>query len=171
VFDPRSVTKVSTDSLAAFGAPGAGPVGSLDGTAVRFVAGPQSPGTDAPEIDIAAVDRLPRVDVICSLPGADGTLIDAAVAAGAAGLVTAAGGRGATSPDELEALLRAAANGVVVCQASRVAGGIAPTTEERLDHGFVAAGDLSPWKARILLMLALSRTRDVATVRHYFATY
>jgi L-asparaginase len=172
VFDPRHVTKISTDSLSAFAAPGAAPIASLheDGD-VRWLSGPRRPAAGVPSIDLAGVGRLPRVDVIVSQPGGDGALIDAAAAAGAAGLVTAAGGRGVTSPDEFDALLRAAARGVIVCQASRVSGGNAPMTEERLDHGFVAAGDLNPWKARILLMLALSQTRNVASVRRYFETY
>jgi L-asparaginase len=172
VFDPRHVTKVSTDDLLAFASPGAAPIGFLheDGQ-VQLLSGARRPAAGAPAIDLAAVGRLPRIDVIVSHPGADGTLIDASVAAGAAGLVTAAGGRGVTSPDELDALLRASARGVVVCQASRVTSGVAPMTDERLDHGFVAAGDLNPWKARILLMLALSQTRDVAAIRRYFATY
>jgi L-asparaginase len=74
-----------------------------------------------------------------------------------------------TTGAELQALKEAAARGVVVCQASRVPGGLVQLTRERLAHGFVAAGTLSPWKARILLMLALTQTRDVERVRNLFA--
>ena len=74
---------------------------------------------------------MPRVDVVSSYIGADGAMIDACVAAGASGLVTAAGGGGVTTEQELEALSRAVAAGVVVCQASRVTGGRVQLTEER----------------------------------------
>jgi L-asparaginase len=172
VFSPRTATKISTHALSAFAAPGAGPVGRLDGdNLVRYYQTPILPAADAPIIDLAAAGAMPRVDVIDSYIGADGVMIDACVDAGAAGLVTAAGGGGVTTTEEHKALLRAADKGVVVCQASRVTGGVVQLTEERVDNGFVAADNLSPWKARILLMLALTQTRDVAKIRHFFAVY
>jgi L-asparaginase len=168
VFGPRTATKISTIALSAFGAPGAGPLGRLDANeAVRYHEPVLRPAL--PDIDLATLGSLPRVDVIASHSGADGALIEASVSAGAAGLVTAAGGGGVTTGAELQALKAAAAQGVVVCQASRVPGGLVQLTRERLAHGFVAAGTLSPWKARILLMLALTHTRDVERVRDLFA--
>lgn len=170
VFDPRTATKISTIALSAFGAPGAGPIGRVrpDGT-VRYEQLPSA--AEAPYVALTALSALPRVDVIASHIGGDGAVIEACVAAGAAGLVTSAGGGGVTTTAELEALRKAAAGGVVVCQASRVPGGVVQLTQERLDNGFVAAGALSPWKARILLMLALTRTRDLAQIRDLFAEY
>ena len=172
VFDPRSVTKVSTHALSAFAAPGAGPVARLDGDGVtRYYQEPRHRLADAPAIDLEGIGSWPRVDLIASHVGADGAVIDACVAAGAAGLVTAGGGGGVSTTRELEALLAAAAKDVVVCQASRVMGGVVQLTSERLDYGFVAADNLSPWKARILLMLALTQTRDINMVRRYFSAY
>ena len=172
VFDPRSLTKMSTHALSAFAAPGAGPVGRLDGDGiVRYNGPPRQRSSEPPPIVLAEASKMPRVDIIMSYVGADGSVIESCVASGAAGLVTAAGGGGVVTPREHAALLRAAAGGVIVCQASRVSGGVAQLTNERLDDGFIAAGDLNPWKARILLMLALTQSQDVDRIRDYFNAY
>nr|WP_307730340.1 asparaginase domain-containing protein [Alsobacter ponti] len=170
IFAPRNATKVSTHAPSAFAAPGAGALGSVvDDFGVRYTGMARAPGASPLRFDLATVKVLPRVDVVSSYVGADGAMIDACVAAGASGLVTAAGGGGVTTALETEALGRAVAAGVIVCQASRVRGGLVRPTEERQDRGLVAAGNLSPWKARILLMLALTQTRDVDLIRRYFA--
>jgi L-asparaginase len=172
VFESRSVTKVSTHALSAFDAPGGGAIGLLDGDGVvRYNRPAQQRSSEPPPIVLAEASKMPRVDIVASYVGADSVIIDSCVASGAAGLVTAAGGGGIVTPREHAALLRAAAGGVIVCQASRVSGGVAQLTNERLDNGFVAAGDLSPWKARILLMLALTQSRDVSRIRDYFSAY
>ena len=172
VFEPRSLTKVSTHALSAFAAPGAGPIGRFDGEGgVRYNRPPQQRFSGPPVIVLAEALKMPRVDIVVSYVGADGTIIESCVASGAAGLVTAAGGGGVVTPREHAALLKAVAGGVIVCQASRVSGGVAQLTNERSDNGFVAAGDLSPWKARILLMLALTQSRDVNRIREFFNAY
>jgi L-asparaginase len=172
VFESRSVTKVSTHAMTAFSAPGGGAIGRLDGDGIlRYNRPPPPQRSFEPPIVLAAATKIPRVDIIVSYVGADSAVIESCVANGAAGIVTSAGGGGIVTPREHAALLTAAAGGVIVCQASRVSGGVAQLTNERLDDGFVAAGDLNPWKARILLMLALTQSRDVGRVRDYFSVY
>ena len=39
------------------------------------------------------------------------------------------------------------------------------------DHGWVAGGDLNPYKARVLLSLCLTRTRDPRTIQELFDTH
>jgi L-asparaginase len=118
----------------------------------------------------AAVDlrTLPRVDVLTSHQGADGALVDAAVAAGARGIVSAGTGAGYPTPGEVAALERASATGVVVCQASRVGAGRVPLVPSLVARGWLAADDLVPWKARILLRLALAAGEDPATIQARF---
>jgi L-asparaginase len=99
---------------------------------------------------------LPRVDVVISYQGAEGTAIEALAAAGARGIVSAGTGAGYPTPAEVEALERAGAAGVVVVQATRVGAGRVPPVGSLVARGWVAAGDLPPWKARILLRLALA---------------
>src|SRR5205814_6884356 len=113
----------------------------------------------------------PRVDVVVSHVGADGVLIDAAVAAGARGIVSAGSGAGRASPAEEEALARAQERGVVVCRSSRVGAGRVVPSPALARRGMVAADNLPPWKARILLALALTATRDPAEIQRLFDTH
>jgi len=112
---------------------------------------------------------LPRVDIVVSHQGADGALVDAAVAAGARGIVSAGTGAGYPTPGEVEALERASAAGIVVCQASRVGSGRVPMVPSLASRGWLAAGDLQPWKARILVRLALAAgARDADAIQALF---
>jgi L-asparaginase len=172
VWAARDVTKTSTYRVQAFRSPDAGPLGYADADRrIVWLHRTEQQHTVATEFDVAGLEVLPRVDVVVSYVGADGALIDAAVAAGARGLVSAGTGAGRPTPLEDEALDRAAAAGVVVCQASRVGSGrvvYAPALQRR---GFVAAGNLQPWKARTLLALALTRTQDPREIQRMFDTY
>lgn len=159
----RDATKVSANRVSAFRAVGLGPLGFVEGDgAVVFHHGVEPwSARGAFETDVVP----PRVDVVVSYLGADGALVDAAVAAGAAGIVSAGTGAGYPTPAESAALDRAVAAGVVVCQSTRVPGGrITP----RATPGTVTAGSLNPWKARLLLALALTRTRDAAEIQCLF---
>jgi L-asparaginase len=100
---------------------------------------------------------LPRVDIIMSYAGADGVLIDAAVAAGARGIVSAGLAPGVTTPGERQALERASASGIVLVQCSRAASGRVGRRRYLREAGMIAGEDFSPQKARILLTLALAR--------------
>ena len=123
----RDVTKSDTMRVSAFRDGASGPLGWVDGDG-RIVLGHLPARGRSLEGSFAGVDlrALPRVDIVVSYQGADGVLVDAAVAAGARGIVSAGTGAGYPTPGEVEALERAAAAGVVVCQASRVGAGRVP---------------------------------------------
>jgi L-asparaginase len=125
-----------------------------------------------PDTQFASLDlrALPRVEIIYSYAGADGALVDAAVATGARGLVSAGFAPGSPTPEQRAAFERAAQSGIVVVQCSRASGRVAPRRRLR-ESGIVAGLDFSPQKARILLMLALSTTTDVAAIQQAFQTY
>ena len=83
--------------------------------------------------------------------------------------MSAGTGAGYPTPGEVEALERASAAGVVVCQSSRVGSGRVPRVPALVARGWVAAGDLQPWKARILLRLAIAAgTTDPAAIQALF---
>jgi L-asparaginase len=125
-----------------------------------------------PDTPFAGLDltALPRVDIVYSYAGADGALVDAAVAAGARGIVSAGFGPGSPTPEQRAALERAANSGVVIVQCSRATGRVAPRRRLR-ESGIVAGEDFTAQKARILLMLALSTTADIAQIQTAFQTY
>ena len=114
--------------------------------------------------------RQPRVDVVVTYLGADGALIDAAVAAGARGIVSAGTGAGYPTPARGRgARARATTRGRDVVQATRVGAGRVPPVPSLVDRGWIAADDLQPWKARILLRLALAAgTTDRAALQALF---
>jgi L-asparaginase len=157
----RDVTKSDTLRVSAFRDGASGPLGWVDGDG-RVVLNhvPLRGGTLRGRFAGIDLRALPRVDIVTSYQGADGVIVDAAVAAGARGIVSAGTGAGYPTPLEVEALERASAAGVTVVQATRVGGGRVPAVGSLVARGWVAASDLPPWKARILLRLALAAGID-----------
>ena len=111
------------------------------------------------------------MDIAYSYAGADGTSISAFAAAGARAIVSASLAPGTNPPAETDGLLDARRRGVVIVIASRAGSGrVLPRTVMR-ERGFVVADNLNPQKARVLAMLALTRTDDVAEVQRMFDEY
>ena len=164
----RDATKMNTTRPNAFAAPYRGDLGIADPERVSFF----RPASRAPVFDLAAVRELPRVDIVYSYVGGDGADVDAFVAAGAKGIVVAGAGRGAIPAGQRQALDRAMEKGVVVIVGSRTGSGSVPvgTGASRRAGGraTIGAGDLNVQKARVLLMLALTRTSDPAGVAKIF---
>ena len=172
IHSARDVTKTATYRVETFQGRDLGPLGYSDNDGrVLFYHRPNRPHTGATEFDLGSDLVLPRVDVVVSYLGADGVMIDAAVAAGARGIVSAGTGAGRPTPDEDAALLRAAAAGVMICQGTRVGSGRAVRSPGLVRRGWVASDNLQPWKARILLRLALSLTSDPLDIQRMFDTY
>jgi L-asparaginase len=167
----RDVVKTSTYRLQTFRSLDFGALGHVDGDGVHFYRSPSRQHMPDTPFAALALDALPRVDIIYSYAGADGALIEAAVAAGARGIVSAGFAPGSPTPLQRIAFERAANSGIVVVQCSRAASGrVAPRRRLR-ESGIVAGEDLSPQKARILLMLALSTTAEIAAIQQAFSTY
>ncbi len=166
----RDVVKTSTYRVQTFRSLDYGALGHVDGDGPHFYRAPlkaHMPDTPFAARDIAS---LPRVDIVYSYAGADGDLVEAAVKAGAQGLVSAGFAPGTPSPSQQAAFLNAAQSGVVVVQCSRATGRIAPRRRLR-ETGIVAGEDLTPQKARILLALMLLTTRDISEIQRAFQSY
>jgi L-asparaginase len=169
LFSARDVTKTSTRQLDAFQAPDLGPLGfaDTDGRVVFHHRQERAHTLATPFTPRDAVD-LPRVDIVLSYPGADAALIHAAVTAGAAGIVVAGTGSGRPTAEQEEALDDVVQCGVLVCHASRAGAGPVIASTGRTARRIVAAEDLQPWKARVLLMLAMTITKDVTEIQEMF---
>jgi len=136
--------------------------------------------TSKSEFDLSGVTKLPRVDVLLVYQGADGDLIKAAADAGAKGIVIAGAGAGATSGTQQAGIDYALKKGAFVVTTTRTGsgriagrggrgrGGEPPPEEQRRR---IAGEDLQPVKARVLLMLALTKTSDPAQVQRMFLQY
>ncbi|HEX9442522.1 MAG TPA: asparaginase [Candidatus Binatia bacterium] len=173
IYSGRDVTKNATYRVQAFQGRDLGPLGYADGDG-KIVYYHQSvkKHTVNTEFDVRGLQALPRVDIVVSYVGADGKMIEAAAAAGAKGIVSAATGAGRPTPAEEEAFDRVyKEKGVIMCLTSRVASGRVVRSPGLAKRGFVAGDNLQPWKARALLALALAKTNNADEIQRMFDTY
>jgi len=167
----REVTKTSTYRLQTFRTPDFGVHGHADADAIHYYRQPLRKHTMQTEFSIGSVKAWPRVDIVSSYAGADATAINAFVAAGAKGLVSASFAPGYNTPAELSALTAAVARGIPVVQSSRAGSGRVFMLHKGREAGLISADNLSPQKARVLLACALTVTQDPGEITLMFATY
>jgi L-asparaginase len=168
-----SLTKTSTTAVQTFLSPLSGLMGTVAYGDVDFYRGPVGHHTTESEFALDGVTELPRVDIVMAYENMDGALIDAAVAAGAKGVVVAGVGNGNLTAPAVNALAKHAKNGVVCVRSSRVATGqIGRNVEVEDDKlSLVASLGHNPQKARVLLRLALLKQRPLADVQKLFDQY
>jgi L-asparaginase len=180
----REVTKTDALRLQTFQTRGYGVLGVVDSDRVVYYRSVVKRHTKASEFDVSTIQSLPRVDVALVYQGASGDVIKAMADAGAKGIVIASAGAGATSGTQGEGIRYAVEKGVIVVTSTRAGGGriasrrstAAPANAEAAEgppagRNRIAAEDLAPLKARILLMLALTATRDDAEIQRMFVEY
>lgn len=168
----RDVTKTNTSQVETFRSLEFGQLGVVDEEAVRFYRAPVRRQTFA----VGPQTVLGRVDIIVNYAGADGLLIRSLLRTGDVnGLVIAGMGLGGVTSSMFDAIQEARAKGVPVVVSTRVPTGrvfslsAAKGSSLTLRQiGCVLADNLSPQKARVLLMLALTKTRDPASLQKYF---
>ncbi len=166
----RDVTKTDAHLLDTFNSRSYGVLGRIVDR-VMYVRKPVRRHTAQSEFDISNVKTLPRVDVILTYQGAPGDLVKAAVDAGAKGIIMAGAGAAALSGTQREGTDYAVEKGVFVVATTRtgsgsIAGGRGGATTRR-----ISGDDLQPVKARILLMLALTRTDKPEEIQRIFREY
>ena len=168
----HSLTKTSTTAVQTFMSPVRGLVGVAAYGKNDFYTSPSWKHTTQTEFDISAVTQLPRVDIIYADLDMSPALIDAS-AAGAKGIVIAGVGNGNMNAASVKAAASAVKKGVTVVRSSRVATGNVGRNVELNDDelGFIASDELNPQKARILLTLALLKTRPAKDLQQLFYTY
>jgi L-asparaginase len=168
-----SLTKTSTTAVETFVSPSRGLVGTVNYGVANFYRGPVGRHTTESEFSLDGVTALPRVDIVMAYENMDGKLIDAAVAAGAKGIVIAGVGNGNLTAPALAALAAQAKKGIVCVRSTRVMTGQVGRNVEVDDDklGLVASDDLNPQKARVLLRLALLKQRSLADYQRLFEQY
>jgi len=167
----RDVSKNISYRLETYSSRDIGALGFVDEDRVTFY---RAPTRAIGGFDISRLQKLPRVDVIYTYAGADGALIDAAITqAKADGIIIAGFPTGSGTPAMDEAVKRHVAKGFPVVMTNR--GGMGRVTETAGRAGekrpLLYGDNLTPQKARILLMLALTRTRDPSELQKIFETY
>lgn len=167
----RDVTKTSIMRVQTFRTPDFGLLGYADPDRIAFYRRPTRRHAPATEFAVAGMESLPRVDIVASYAGADAVAIEAHLAAGAEGLVMAGLAPGMVPPRQRETLDRAVAAGIPVVISTRSPSGRVIPRDGLRRRGWLAADTLSPQKARILLMLALTVTREPERLQAMFDTY
>ena len=165
----RDVTKTISYRPETWDSGDLGALGLVDVDRVRFYRTPTSRHTASSELHLGSItqaDQLPRVDIVYAYADAGPELVEAAVAAGARGIVVAGFPTGSPTPGIAAALETAEAAGVAVVMSHRGGRG-------RVETGrpFTSADNLTPQKARILLMLALAHGVAPEALESVFLSY
>jgi len=169
----RNVQKTNTSSVQTFSSVNRGPAGLVNTGKIRWFQPMDKRHGTTSDFSVDGLTKLPRVDILYAYPNMSVDLIDAAIKDGAQGLVIAGVGDGNMTQAALDRLAAAAKSGVVVVRSSRVGSGIVYRNNEVDDDklGLVASGELSPGKSRVLLQLALTKTKDPRAIQTYFDEY
>ncbi|MFA5002626.1 MAG: asparaginase [Methanolinea sp.] len=163
----RDTTKTSTEMVETFRSPDFGLLGYMQDEKPAFYRNSTRRHTAASEFILARGTRLPRVDIVYGYPGMDTTALDAFASGGSEGIVLAALGNGGYPESIGDALVNLSARGIPVVVSSRTGTGIVAPG----DTALISADTLNPQKARILLMLALTKTHDTAEIGKMFGEY
>jgi L-asparaginase len=148
---------------------GRGMLGHIEEDQVSFFASPTRRHTFRSEFDIRELRELPRVDIIAAYVGGDDAAAQACVSAGARGLVISGYAyNGRPSADQLTGIENIAAAGIPVVLSNRGGQGRIPVN---WDDPFIQGDSLVPHKARILLMLGLTKTKDPRELQRMFNEY
>ncbi len=122
---------------------------------------------------VAHLDKLPKVGIVYSYSNVEADVMIPFLNNGYQGIIHAGVGNGNIHQNLFPILEKARQQGILVVRSSRVPTG--PTTlDAEVDdnkYQFVASQELNPQKARVLLMLALTKTKDWKKIQEYFNVY
>jgi L-asparaginase len=171
----REAQKTNTTELDTFKSPNRGRAGVMNVGKIEFFSQNTTRHTTRSEfaVDGKTPNDLPRVEIVYSYENLGPDMVDFLVKAGVKGIVLAGVGDGNSTDATIAALSAAAKKGVAVVRSSRTGSGLVVRNVEVDDDklGFIASMELSPQKARILLMLALMNTSDPAKLQQIFMQY
>ena len=171
----REAEKMNTTELNTFESPNRGLAGVINvGHAHFFSRNTSRHGVSSEfSVDGMKADDLPRVAIVYSYANADPAIVNFLVSQGVKGIVLAGVGDGNSTDAMIDALADAARKGVAVVRSSRTGSGVVARDVEVDDDkmGFIAGMELNPQKARVLLMLGLTKTSDPKQLQQYFMEY
>jgi len=168
------LAKTNTLSVGTFQNPNYGPLGIVYNGKPIYSRYSVKRHTVNSEFDITNITVLPRVEIILSYSNATSLFVDAAVNAGVKGIVTAGVGNGNMTTDMQNALENAVKQrDIAVVRSSRIMTGPTAQWDEVDDDklGFSASWFINPYRSRVLLMLALTKTYDYKEIQRMFSEY
>jgi L-asparaginase len=172
IYDAKNVTKTNTSNVNAFSSPNAGPIGKVYDGQVKYYSEPINTNNKKPFFDISKIAQLPKVEIVYMYVDASTILLNTLINERVDGIIIAGAGGGSYSKAFQVAAENSKQMGVAIVRSSRVVSGnitIAITEEfNDVKMNTVAAFDHNPQKARILLMLALTKTKDREKLQEIF---
>jgi len=174
VYDGKNVIKMNTTHVNAFDSPNTGPIGQVYDGKVIYYSQPFLKENVDPHFDISRLDSLPKVEIVYLYVDASIVAINAFIDDKTDGLIVAGVGNGSINKNILQAVETAVKKEIFVVRASRVPSGRVTQFNQVFDDqklGTIAADDHNPQKARILLMLALTITKDKNKIQEMFLNY
>ncbi|WP_424196221.1 asparaginase [Ampullimonas aquatilis] len=161
----RHIAKKRTTGIDAFSSGEYGLLGKIGLDQIDFFKGARTQSGLAlakfSKINLDALHDLPMVEIMLHYAGVASKMVNAYQNLGVAGLVMAGTGNGSLSADLANTVHEAIQHGLWVVRSSRTGNGKVErdTAEDDSKLGFICANDLSPFQARIVLMLALLVTQ------------
>jgi L-asparaginase len=173
LLDAKDVTKMNTTDVATFKGGNYGSLGYVYNGEPYYNRTVQNRHTADSEFDVTNLTELPKVGIIYGYANCSTLPIEAFVNAKFDGIVLAGVGDGNFYKDVFDVAVKAQNSGIQIVRSSRVPTGPTCLNGEVDDakYHFVAALTSNPQKARVLLMLALTKTHDWQTIQKYFQEY
>jgi L-asparaginase len=174
LYDAKNVIKVNTTNVNAFASPNTGPIGQVYDGDVVFYNQPLNKKNDNTPFDVSKLDTLPKIEIAYMYVDASATAMNSFINDRVDGIVIAASGNGDFNKSILQAVDTAVRKGIAVVRSTRVASGRVTQSSLVFDDkklGTIASDNLNPQKARILLMLALTITKDKNKIQQMFLQY
>lgn len=173
LLDAKEVIKTHTTDVATFQAANYGKVGYVYNGEAIYNRSVDNIHTTKSEFSVDNLDKLPQVGIVYGYANCSPLPMQAFVDANFDGIVLAGVGDGNFYKDVFDVALKARAKGINVVRSSRVPTGPTCLNGEVDDskYHFVASLTLNPQKARVLLMLALTKTKDWQKIQEYFQKY
>lgn len=172
ILSARGVVKTHSLNVDAFSSPDFGDLGYIVDGKVFFYNNVTKAHTKNAPFDVSKLTSLPKVDILYSYSNdCSGVAAKALFEHGTKGIVVAGSGAGSIHKNQKDVLKELLKKGLKVVVSSRVVAGCVAVSDSDEKLGFISAEDLNPQKARVLLILALTKTSDPKKIQEYFLKY
>lgn len=172
ILSARGVVKTHSLNVDAFSSPDFGDLGYIVDGKVFFYNNVTKAHTKNAPFDVSKLTSLPKVDILYSYSNdGSGVAAKALFEHGTKGIVVAGSGAGSIHKNQKDVLKELLKKGLKVVVSSRVVAGCVAASDSDEKLGFISAEDLNPQKARVLLILALTKTSDPKKIQEYFLKY
>lgn len=173
IFDAKDVIKTHTTNVATFQGANYGKIGYVYNGEAMFNRSVENLHTTQSEFIVDSLNELPKVGIVYGYANCSPLPMQAFVDSKFDGIVLAGVGDGNFYKDVFDVAVKARQQGIQIVRSSRVPTGPTCLNGEVDDtkYQFVASLSLNPQKARVLLMLALTKTNDWQKIQEYFQKY